>query len=468
VDEVSSWPIEYADQMIIGDINFDVAVCCLWSDRRSIAGQLSGCPYVVIGNLYSRAGINSILRNIFANPRIRYLVVVGTSRTDSHAALLNFFQLGIDDNGHIKNNGGRIDSEFPRNSLEKLRNAVAAVDLTDAAPLADTYRRFLADRAVRGPFTSARVYEAPSYKAEVLPSEQNGFIVRAATIIDAWTDVLALIMKYGSVTPTDYGTPQRELLNLVSVVAQPSPTIPQLPSWADFDVTHVSRYVEGFFESAPDPGTAYTYGDRLQTHFGVNQLAAMRAELTRAGFSRRALASLWDPVCDSTSDNPPCIAVIQANIRQNELSITSFVRSHDMFRAYPLNAVALAALQTRLCEGIGGIRVGALVFLSQSAHIYSDCWARALHASTFSARSFTQDMRGSFVFYREGNLLIADHYDMQGDLLQRLSSDSAVTLLRLVTPLVSRVDHALYIGREIQRLDAARRENKRYEQDRVD
>jgi thymidylate synthase len=259
-------------------------------------------------------------------------------------------------------------------------------------------------------------------------------------------------------------------LNVVSVIQSPSTQIAAIPDFAEFTAPEIPKYIEYFLAKEASPTAAYGYGNRLQAYFGVNQIDSIVADLQRSEFSRRALAILWDPRTDSDSANPPCLTTIQASIREGRLQLTSFVRSHDVFRAYPLNAAALAELQARLATQLGVIGPGPLTLVSQSAHIYSDCWHSASSSLAVQGRhtKFDQDLRGSFVFRLSGSDLIADHYSVQGDWLQNFAATSANTLFRLLSPFVSRVDHALYLGREIARLEFSRKSGTVYRQDRTD
>jgi thymidylate synthase len=470
MDTASEWPVEYADQLIVGSAHSDVGVCCLWSNRNKIAQQLHGAEYAVIGNLYSRAGINALLRNIFANPTIRFVVVTGRSLNDSFEALFDFFTLGVDASGRIQQNGGRIDPVFPHDSLEELRHAVTLVDLRSAARFPDAYRQFLRSRELRGAFAPSHIYPHTPYTEENFPSEENGFTVRGRSIMQTWTEVLSIVMRFGIVTPTDYGTQQRELLNVVSIIHNPSSPLKHIPEWAEFNAAQAEAYVARFLNSEKDSAAAYSYGNRLRSYFGIDQVEGLAAELERSECSRRAVASLWDPVVDSVSTSPPCIATLQASIRDKRVHLSCFVRSHDIFRAYPLNAAAMADLQRRLVCRIGGVTVGRLAFVSQSAHIYSDCWSAAAlcQKRPQSRYQFEQDLRGSIVLRTDGTQLIADHFSAQGDLLQTISVNSAKDLLRALSPFLSRVDHALYIGREVTRLETARDTGEPYRQDRTD
>jgi thymidylate synthase len=143
--------------------------------------------------------------------------------------------------------------------------------------------------------------------------------------------------------------------------------------------------------------------------------------------------------------------------------------ANDMYRAYPLNAAALAELQKRIVQQLPLTRVGQLAIVSHSAHIYSDCWKScdAIVRRDRGSDLFVTDPRGSFVFYLEDNMFVADHYSVSGDLLQTFSAASAKSLGRQLVPFIGRIDHAMYVGRELERLERSRNEGKTYSQGKV-
>ena len=73
---------------------------------------------------------------------------------------------------------------------------------------------------------------------------------------------------------------------------------------------------------------------------------------------------------------------IWLRVVDNELSLTAVLRSNDMFAAWPANAMGLRALQKHIRNEICqrsqyDLKIGPLITLSQSAHIYDDTWNNA-------------------------------------------------------------------------------------------
>ena len=83
MEEIRKWPIFSEKELIIGNLEADIAVCTLWSPRETFARKnLDGLmnKIAVVGNLYSVFGIGIIIRNCLANPNIRKIIVSGTEQ----------------------------------------------------------------------------------------------------------------------------------------------------------------------------------------------------------------------------------------------------------------------------------------------------------------------------------------------------------------------------------------------------
>ena len=461
-----SWPIEYPDQLILGNLDCAVAICCFWMPRERLSRRLSSSSYCVLGNLYSRAGINAMLRNILAKPSIRYLVLVGNSLTDSDEALLNFFNSGVDARWRVVGNGAQIDRQLPLEALNDIRENVAVIDLRNSRNFESEFAE-ITQNAAAIPFSQPRQFPPNAPDVIVFPSEFTGFVVRQRTLMEVWRQIIWSVMTFGHTSSTDYGLAQKELLGLLSIIEEPNSLINEIPGWAPFQSADIDNYLRQFFERDKDEGVEYNYGYRLQSHWH-DQVESMVSELNRAGHSRRALASLWDPQEDSGSADPVCLTTIQAAIRDGQLHLMTYIRSNDMFRAYPLNAVALIELQRRIETRLPNVGLGCVEILSYSAHIYSDCWnacQAAINEISESNSAFEQDPRGSFVFRTDGTEILVDHYSPASDLLQTLRAQDAQQILGLILPFVSRLDHAAYLGREAYRAQEALRTGGGYLQD---
>ena len=92
------WPILYKQVLHVKDANNPVGVAIMWTERQVVADILKDEAYCAIGNLYSSAGISAMIRNVFANPHIRKIVLWGADLSRSGQALVALMANGVDEN----------------------------------------------------------------------------------------------------------------------------------------------------------------------------------------------------------------------------------------------------------------------------------------------------------------------------------------------------------------------------------
>ena len=104
--------------------------------------------------------------------------------------------------------------------------------------------------------------------------------------------------------------------------------------------------------------------------------------------SRQAIASTWKVEDDMESEHPPCLLVLDYIIRKNKLLSTTYIRSNDMFGAWPENAYMLVRVGQYINQelyrngkvyrlyhnkdnsGSDVPQLGNLSIISNKAHIY--------------------------------------------------------------------------------------------------
>ena len=128
--ESTTWPLYYRDELIVGNPKSNVAICTLWT-KKELFLDLPKEEFTVIGNLRTTYGINPLIKNILANPRIRYIVVCGEDLMKTGNILVNFFINGISEDYQVIGTQAYIDRNIPRDAIETLRKNVRVIDLRD-------------------------------------------------------------------------------------------------------------------------------------------------------------------------------------------------------------------------------------------------------------------------------------------------------------------------------------------------
>lgn len=267
------WPTYCRDSLTLGE-RPDVAICSLSTPREPLARAFAPHDYGVIGNLYSREGVNLLLRNVLANPRIRHLLLCGVDLSGTGAVLRKLIADGVDADHQLVGTTLRIDDLIPLDAIEAFRAGIVLHDFRgERDPL--RIRQVIEHLPSLPPFAQPRVFPREEPRLDSYPAEETGHVVRAGTVAVAWRQAVTEIMRFGRVTPTAYGSRQRELLDLVTIVQAEDPTSPELRTWLPVSEELIEQYAPLMLEQGDGSRVSYTYGSRLRAFHGRDQLEAM-------------------------------------------------------------------------------------------------------------------------------------------------------------------------------------------------
>lgn len=127
----------------------------------------------------------------------------------------------------------------------------------------------------------------------------------------------------------------------------------------------------------------YTYPERLQNYITLdrsnekvikNQLDIIKYRLFKHVGSNRAVATLYNCGLDATEQHIPCLQIIQATVRDNNLILHVFFRSNDCYGAFVPNMFFISYFGIKLVEDLKGIypllKFDGISYNSSSLHIY--------------------------------------------------------------------------------------------------
>lgn len=147
------------------------------------------------------------------------------------------------------------------------------------------------------------------------------------------------------------------------------------------DVAFLAQFVPRMVEFSDD-GHSYhgSYGRRLRSQFGIDQLDEAIKKLRREPNTRQAVLQIWNAQDDlaSMSKDIPCNDLIFLKLRDGALRMTVCCRSNDLvWGCYGANAVQFSMLGEYLAACIG-CRLGSYTQVSDSFHAYTERedWAR--------------------------------------------------------------------------------------------
>lgn len=523
---MDSWPIYYKDRLFIANPRSNIAIITLWTPMETILSKLDQNMFCVGGQLYSKRGINYVIRNILANPIIDTIIICGSNLSGSAESLINFVEKGIDkENNVIGVEKSTIDKEIDREYLEKFRKNIKIVNLAgEIRP--DFIQKVLYDyhtqKGSKSYWCEPKIFsesEKIELKLEKFPSEKSTYLIRSGYIKDAWVQALQKIMKFGSKKGMIKVGEVKELVNLIIVVEEENPNKPDIPDWFNFDKNDLKLYYKNFFskeissedynygqrmfshplgipindyKSLNNSKTAYTFKERYPYYdelgcFTLNQIEEVYLKLKNYKYDRGAIVSIWNPWIDNLNKgwqsdekvqkagNVPCLTQIQFAYRDHVLHMTAYFRSNDIFNAWPRNAFALRKLQFDIAKKLD-MKPGFLTTISSLAQIYEANFNDAGKIlEKFKDKVFCRyDMRGNFIVELDGNEIVVKHTDASGnEILEEFRIDGMTprAAIRLGDAIInnlgiSEIGHAMDLGRELQKAEIAVKNGLKYIQDK--
>lgn len=484
-------------KVILGS-GLSVGFCTLWNEPEKL---LKVAPEIlkrsaIIGTLYSRQGVNIILRNLALNPQIRNLYIwnVGALSCSPFGVsgkeiLLKIWKNGVSQNGEVPETDFKIEKEINPEIVRLIIKNVSLKEITeqDSKKIAEKLKAGEDDPYMR----PVRFAEAVPKVIDVFPSEQVGFLVRGKNIIDAWVRVIDRIIRYGTVKGTQYGTQQRELIGVTWVIENEN--LDDLSFGVDWpeslrktiglNIESINHYKSIFLSADLPEGIKYTYGSRLMNYpnekQNINQIEKIIVkELKDSIDTRRAVATTLMPAIDKDSKEPPCITQIQVLQTNRKMHFLVTVRSHDIFKAAIPNAFGLRFLQQKIASD-AGLEMGKLQITSQSAHIYEAEWEDAKKLvqcaiwnrkpdNKFNPKA-SADTRGIFIISVDNGKIIANFKTPSGNDLLIITGRTALEVSKKIAQLelINLPEHLLDIGAELQKAEIAISKNISYIQDRA-
>jgi len=483
-----SWPAYFDERLwLVNPKTGFVGVVTLWTPKELIAPKL-GDKVAVCGQLYSKRGIEFIIRNFWLNPKIRYLVLAGKDSSGSGEALINFFKNGVKKGDGVWEVIGvdqaYLPLQIPKKFLDQFRRKVVLIDIRGETNAKIIDQKIAKLKPLPSFSTKPRSFPHAKIEAKVFPSEISGFRIEAETIGLAWLQIFKTILRFGWEIPRVmiYGGSERMVLNLTTVITDEKIKDPKIYPFFLFKKEDLLTYFRNFFSDELGQ-EGYTYGERIFKYqkspidlATVDQLSLMVKKLKSFAFNKGALITLWNPSIDNFPVRKPwrtpCLTLIQGICQKDKLHLTAYFRSNDMFGAWPQNAFALRKLQAELAKKIDK-QVGILTIISQSAFIDETDLGEAERIVKENDRLFCQtDPRGNLVVSVEKKEIVVKHFSPDGLFLAEyrqngleLKAGQKMTEQLMKNQAISRVDHALDIGEQLGRAEDAVKLDLKFEQD---
>jgi thymidylate synthase len=487
----------------------DVGLITLWSPPRSVRRRLDAIDpeirdprasrIAVVSNLYGD-GMHAMFCNLLFNPQIRHLIAIGEDLGLAACAEIEaFLAQGTEDALMLGMRMRRIvgTSRMLPVALEfdevRLREQVGFHRLGKlSSPTLNSDLLSLLAGLPRAPEPgSGRLrVEIPGPalgERALLPSQPGAHQVTRRTPLACWEELVVRAVRFGEPVSLRKGA-RLELLNAKAVIDEPRRDSERALARFGIDLAELADYETDVLEADLPEGISYTYGNRLRRHFlragaSLDTLDAAIAALRADPESRRAFVSLWDNAADLPDDpaldtpaageearSAPCLVSLFFRRSAGRLTLSATYRSHNLLTAWLKNVYGLMEIQRHLANATGA-EPGPLTILSHSLCIDPASpryeLARAIardwrhdHERDHDTGKHTlrEDPHGYFTVAvdRRRGVIVAEHR-YEGVLLERYEDTSASRLASRIggEQSVSLVSHALWLGQELARAEAA-------------
>jgi thymidylate synthase len=210
----------------------------------------------------------------------------------------------------------------------------------------------------------------------------------------------------------------------------------------------------------------------------IDQIAYVIDRIKRKPYDLDKEVVLWDQRYHTQMESGrPCLFKFSFTVRNDQVDIHVFVRSHDIGRAWFFNFYGINQLLGRIAKETG-YKPGLITIESQSAHIYQRDWKNVDEflkkqvvdkiPRMFFDPERDSDPRGVVQVSVVGNMIKAKLLDTgTGKQLFELEGRSARELLYKLKHFnfISRVDHAAFIGSELAKAEICMKMGIEYKYD---
>jgi len=454
-----------------------ICICTFWTKKEYVSDILTPenkKKVLTIGNLYTLEGMKYVIKNIFLCPSVSYLIFTGNdnNKIKDKIKSANF---GIKDD--IFWEYFNTHSIFVENYKE-INNVIKGLEkqkpwIKEIVEFEDVNEDLLKNN---------------------FQSEEQGFMVRDKDLFRMWQRALTKIKLFGVYKENK----TKELVSLMSILTDKIVLNEKMP-----EIAIIDKYLPQVINNVPTEGLTYTYGSRLHNS---NQINEVIASLRKNKDNRNGISVTWKPEIDYHTD-PPCLILIDCKIQNKKLYMTAYFRSHDIYKAYCMNIIALQCLQEKIVNAINEdhdyeldiknnspinnempqfkiennkieifprypitkpenelIKRGHLAVISNSAHVYEQDFEKLEKINMLDCNL---DDRGYFIINldREEKQIIVTLMNSSNQPVKTFKENNVKKLLDLCQPYISEISHALYVGKEIERAKNCLESGEKYVQD---
>lgn len=201
--------------------------------------------------------------------------------------------------------------------------------------------------------------------------------IKEKTAEKVWKKILKEVMENGVEFIDRKGRLCKETLNIITTVetaeeiTRPIEILSSFKKWFYPPLEELKNSILG---KEDVPGYYYHYGSRAFNYNGIDQMNDYVIPLLKKEpTSKRAIIIFYGPEKDTLplKKETPGMVMMNFNIRNKKLHVTSVIRSNDLFYGWPGNIVQTYFMAEYLSKELN-VPIGTLNTISISAHIFED------------------------------------------------------------------------------------------------
>jgi len=195
----------------------------------------------------------------------------------------------------------------------------------------------------------------------------------------AWHKTLDAIWREGELFEVRYGSERATTKKLdISIEVTNPETRPLVDENAPCDMKYVQWYALKYLWAGVIEDETYTYGSRLRRPVDQIEEAIKRTIDEPADRQITLVIRLPDDILKLISDRrhePPCLSLIDIEVFNEKVNLTSYFRSWDAYAGLPANIAGIQLFNEAFTSEINrrgnlNLSTGRLVFHSKNCHIY--------------------------------------------------------------------------------------------------
>ncbi|MCL5105677.1 MAG: thymidylate synthase, partial [Armatimonadetes bacterium] len=306
--------------------------------------------------------------------------------------------------------------------------------------------------------------ELPEVNVNHYPSEPRNHNIVRDTPLEAWRELVFRLVRFGHLVRLRKGDRQ-ELQNVRVVVRYPQLDEDEDLRKYNFSLNELIQYQHDMLVGPLPEDHSYTYGNRIREYYGFDALDKFAERLKENPQDRDCYLALWDSHHDIDSDDAPCLVSLFFRVFDDQLTLTATYRTHNALDAWLKNVYGLMKAQEIVAEK-AGLEVGPLTVISHSISVDPSKYDVAKRVANSKTFSLEIDPNGQLMVSIEDNEIVVRHTNDEGAVLNEYRARKAERIQHELNRdcVISDINHAMYIGRQLARAEIALRTGEKFEE----